>query len=86
MELLESIAKNEDIQNYMTENKVLIQIMDEESDKFGERLKGFILAHPAEFLGESVEETKKNRSAAKRLQQPGAFNGQLSAIDIPCRL
>jgi len=60
MELLENISKNEDIQNYMIENETLIQMMDEESDKFGERLKGFILANSEEFIGESIDEIKKN--------------------------
>ncbi|MCD6435143.1 MAG: hypothetical protein J7L15_01955 [Clostridiales bacterium] len=60
MELLENISKNEDIQNYMVENENLIQIMDDESDKFSERLKGFILANSEEFLAESVDEIKKN--------------------------
>jgi len=60
MDILESIAQDEEMQNYMVENEEVLTLIDEESNMFGEKIKGFILAHPEEFLAESVDETKKN--------------------------
>ena len=57
--ILQSIFENEEMQNYISENEEILNFIDENSDLFAEKIKAFILAHPSEFIGESVEETKK---------------------------
>jgi hypothetical protein len=60
MSILETIFENEDFQNYMTENTELLTEAETAVEELPKILKSFVLANPTEFIGESLDQTKKN--------------------------
>ena len=58
--ILETIMENEQIQEMINEAEDLITEAVEESVRFPKIIKSFILNHPEEFIGENIEDTKKN--------------------------
>ncbi len=60
MSILETIFENEDFQNYMTENSNLLMEAETTIYELPKILKSFVLANPVEFIGENLEQTKKN--------------------------
>ena len=60
MSLLEKIMETEEVRDVIEESEDLIAEAESVVQTFPEMLKKFILDHPEEFIGENIEETKKN--------------------------
>lgn len=60
LERINALMESEETQNLITNNENLIMEAVEDSAEFNKILKGFVLEHPEEFLGEDTEETYKN--------------------------
>jgi hypothetical protein len=60
MSILETIFENEDFKNYMTENTELLTEAETAVEELPKILKSFVLANPTEFIGENLDQTKKN--------------------------
>jgi len=60
MSILKAIMENEDFQNHLKENENVINEAEQMVDNFSKVLKSFVIAHPNEFIAESIDQTKKN--------------------------
>ena len=60
MSIINTILENEDFQNHLKENENVINEAEQMVDNFSKVLKSFVIAHPNEFIAESIDQTKKN--------------------------
>ena len=58
--ILETIMENEQVQEMINEAEDLITEAAIEAAKFPKIVKSFILNHPEEFIGENIDDTRKN--------------------------
>lgn len=59
-ERIDALMENTEVQEVLTANQELITEAAAQVDEFSKVLKGFVIEHPEEFLGENTEETYKN--------------------------
>ncbi len=59
-ERINALMENEQVQEVLIANEELITEAAAQADEFSKVIKGFVIEHPEEFLGENTEETYKN--------------------------
>lgn len=60
MSIINAILENQENQAFFEANQEVLNEATVDAMEFNKVLKEFVLSHPAEFIGETVEETYKN--------------------------
>lgn len=57
---IDTIMESEEVQTFFEQNQEVLQEAEEIIQEFPKILKSFVLENTQEFIGETLEETKKN--------------------------
>lgn len=88
MEKLKALVESEDFQTFIGEAGDMINGITGEVYGFSKVLKAFALNHPEEFMGENVEDTRKNLrvfaevATAQYITEVCSINGSMLAAQI----
>lgn len=58
--IIHSILENEDFQNTFIKNEEIISEAEQMVSDFNKVIKSFVIAHPNEFIAESIDQIVKN--------------------------
>ena len=88
MEKLKALVESEDFKTFISEAGDMIDGITTEVYGFSKVLKAFALNHPEEFMGETVDDTRKNLrvfaevATAQYITEVCSINGSVLAAQI----